>query len=176
MMKENVEELNNNAIHLAQKGNFDEAVACFKRALTLDKENYLLWFNLALTYRDAGYIDKAISSMEKAHIMNPEDPEILETLANLNISVDRTQTALQYLFYGLSLNENNDHLWNSLGVLLFQNSEYMSACECFEHAVTINPFYYDAFYNLADCYDELGNKNAAQICREQLKNLTKGQS
>ena len=59
MMKENVEELNNNAIHLAQKGNFDEAVACFKRALTLDKENYLLWFNLALTYRDAGYIDKA---------------------------------------------------------------------------------------------------------------------
>ena len=71
------------AMNAITKGNFDEAVACFKRALTLDKENYLLWFNLALTYRDAGYIDKAISSMEKAHIMNPEDPEILETLANL---------------------------------------------------------------------------------------------
>lgn len=173
MMKENVEELNNNAILLAQKGNFDEAVAFFKRAITLDKDNYLLWFNLALTYRDAGYIEQAISSMEKAYSMNPGDLEILETLANLNLSVKRDQTAINYLFRGLRINENNDRLWNSLGVLLFQNSEFTGACECFEHAVTINPFYYDAFYNLADCYEELGNKEAAKVCRQQLKSLTK---
>ena len=59
MMIESCEKLNNQAINLAASGDFEEAIACLKRAITIEKENYLLWFNLGITYRDAGDLQKA---------------------------------------------------------------------------------------------------------------------
>ena len=53
-MLERSDTLNNQAILLASDGAYNEAIACFKRAIVIDKENYLLWFNLGVTYRDAG--------------------------------------------------------------------------------------------------------------------------
>ena len=67
-MLENCEKLNNQAINLASKGNFEEAIACLKRAITIEKENYLLWYNLGITYRDAGDLYNAKVSVEKAFI------------------------------------------------------------------------------------------------------------
>ena len=58
-MIETVERLNNQAIILAKDGSFKEAIACFARAITIEKDNSLLWYNLALTYRDAGQLKEA---------------------------------------------------------------------------------------------------------------------
>jgi len=40
-MIENSENLNTQAIELAAKGCFTEAIACFKKAITIDKKNSL---------------------------------------------------------------------------------------------------------------------------------------
>ena len=65
-MRESPENLNTQAIELAQQGNYPEAIACFKRALSLERYNHLLWFNLGITYRDAGDLQKARHALEKA--------------------------------------------------------------------------------------------------------------
>ncbi len=74
-MKESVETLNNNALHLAEKGSYDEAIECLKRALTLDPLNHLIWFNLGVTFRDCGMmkIDR------KSRVMN-EEAQYAETV------------------------------------------------------------------------------------------------
>ena len=64
-MKENPEELNNNGILLSKKGMFLEAISCFKRAITLNQENYLFWYNLGITYRDSGQLKKSKISFRK---------------------------------------------------------------------------------------------------------------
>lgn len=51
-MKENPEILNSQAIELASHGQYVEAIACFKRAITIARDNSLLWYNLGITYRD----------------------------------------------------------------------------------------------------------------------------
>ena len=66
-MLETSENLNNQAIELASQGDYAEAIACFQRAISIEKENYLLWFNLGLTYRDAGNINGARAALEKAY-------------------------------------------------------------------------------------------------------------
>ena len=43
--------------------------------------------------------------------------------------------------------------------------------KAFERSVSINPYYYDALYNLRDTYDELGNKAGKEICQERLQKL-----
>ncbi len=53
-MRESSEKLNNQAIRFAQRGEYFDAIACLKRAITVENSNFLLWFNLGITYRDAG--------------------------------------------------------------------------------------------------------------------------
>lgn len=173
-MLESSEKLNNQAIRLAAKGQFPEAIACLKRAITMENQNYLLWFNLAVTYRDAGELAAARKAMECAYRMNPYDDEVIETLANLCYTMHCYDDAKAYGAAGLLHNPDNPRIWNTVGVVYFSESDYISASEAFEHAITLNPYYYDAMFNLRDTYEELGNKAGYEECAERLKNLKPG--
>ncbi len=172
-MIESCENLNNQAIELAQKGEYREAIACFKRALAMENQNYLLWFNLGITYRDSGDLDDAKSSIEMALAIHPEDQEIIETLAALCYSMGFMEESMQYCSIGLQLNSQNSHLWNTMGVLCFNESDFNGASEAFEQALTINPYYYDALFNLKDTYNEMGNKEGEAECLRRMKELRK---
>ena len=171
-MRESPENLNTQAIELAQQGDYTEAIACFKRALSLERYNHLLWFNLGITYRDAGDLSSARHALEKAYAINSEDDDIIETLALICYNMDRTEEAMSYCAEGIELNPNNAHLWNTIGVIYFNRSEYDLACEAFEHAITIHPYYYDALYNLRDTYDELGNTAGVEMCKQQMRQIS----
>ncbi len=168
-MLENSEVLNNQAIELAAKGEYTEAIACFKRAITVERENYLLWFNLAITYRDAGDLQDAKNCLKKAHYINSEDEEVIETLANICYSMNDITEAFEYVSTGLSLFEDSYRLWNLLGVLYFHQMDYESASEAFEQALSINPYYFDALYNLRDAYIETGNSIGANECSKKMQ-------
>ncbi len=170
-MLETSENLNNQAIELASQGDYAEAIACFQRAISIEKENYLLWFNLGLTYRDAGNINGARAALEKAYGINPVDEEVLETLAIICYSMSDFDEAFKYTAEGLNLNEENYRLWNTLGVLYFNQSDYGSASEAFEQALTINPYYYDSLFNLRDAYGEMGNTIGMIECSKRMAAL-----
>lgn len=168
-MLESSEQLNNQAVKLAFKGEYPEAIACLKRAITVEKENYLLWFNLALTYRDAGDFEAAKSSMEYALRLNRGNEDVIEALANLCISMQLFDDAMFYCITGLEVNDMNPHFWNTAGVIHFQIEEYVEAADFFEHAVSISPHYYDALFNLRDTYEQIGNRTGLEECNRKLE-------
>lgn len=167
--KENASTLNTQAIELASKGEYFEAIACFKKALTIEIDNYLLWFNLGVTYRDSGDLLKAKEALEKAYFIESDDDEVIETLALINYNLGLIPEALQYCSEGLEKNSNNAHLWNTLGVICFNSENYSDAEKAFEQAITINPYYYDALFNLRDTYMETGNQVGYMMCLNQMK-------
>ena len=156
-MIEQADKLNNQAIILASDGEYNEAIACFKRAITLDKSNYLLWYNLGVTYRDLGELEKARVALETAYNLDPENDDAEETFATLCLMQKNYEEVLAICETGLYRNPYNSHLWNLVGVTNFQNENYEDAATCFEQAVFINPYYLDALYNLRDTYDFLKN-------------------
>ena len=172
-MFESVEKLNNQAIEYASKGNFADAIACFKRALIVEQENYLLWFNLSLTYRESGNFVEAINACRHAHNLNPDNSEIIETLAFLYYNVGENHLAMSYAFLGTENNKCSPTLWNMMGVIQFRNEDYESAAGAFETALTINPYFEEAIFNLRDTYEELGNIKGAKECDRRLKELKK---
>ena len=175
-MIENAASLNTQAIELASSGQYKEAIACLKRAISIEKYNYLLWFNLGITYRDAGNLSAAKEALVNAHEIADDDDEVIETLALICLNQGCTEEAMAYCLEGLSKNSQNAHLWNTLGVIYFNTNDFHLACEAFENAVTINSYYYDALFNLRDTYDELGNKAGYQMCVEQMKNIQLGEN
>ena len=92
-------------------------------------------------------------------------------LGNGNVWGKEFMEAAEHCRFGLEQNPVNAHLWNTLGVIFFNQEEYPTAAESFERAVSINPYYYDALYNLRDTYSELGNKAGEAVCEERLSKL-----
>ena len=170
-MQESAERLNNQAIELTTMGSFTEAVACYKRALTLEKDNYLLWFNLGVTYQKQGDTAGAKHAFKTAFNLNDCDQEVIEQLSITCLEQKNFEESLEYCQTGLDLNPLNANLWNTLGVIFFNSGEYDLASEAFERAVSINPYYYDALFNLRDTYAELKNKAGEAECAERLSKL-----
>lgn len=171
-MIERSDKLNNQAILLASDGSYTEAIACFKRAIIIEQNNYLLWYNLGVTYRDCGKLDEAVASMKKAWQLKKDNSEVLETLATLCLQLKNIKDAIYYTNIGLNQFPDNPHFWNLMGVCFFQEKQYVEASESFELAVSENPYYLDALYNLRDCYEELGNIKGSKICDQRIKELS----
>ena len=172
-MTERPDKLNNQAIMLASGGEYTEAIACFKRAIIIERNNYLLWYNLGITYRDSGDMANARNSLEKAHQIAPEKKDVTEALATLCIHQEDFEAALVFAEEGLNTAPEYAPYWNLLGVAYFNMDQYELASENFEHALCINPYYIDALYNLRDTYTELHNHNGAHECDKRLKELEK---
>ncbi len=170
-MFENSEKLNNQAVRLASKGEYDDAIACLKRAITMENSNHLLWFNLALTYRDAGNLKQAKNAMECALKIKPNDEDTIECLATFCVSLRSFDEGFYYCTEGIDINPFNPHFWNIAGVIKFNTSQYAEAANFFEHAVSLSPHYYDALYNLRDTYSELKNTTGVQECNRAMSSL-----
>ena len=170
-MKESSKSLNNQGIILAQSGDFKEAIACFKKAISLENFNYRLWFNLGITYRDAGQTQNAVHALEKAFQLNDSSQDVIESLSAICFELGLLEESKTYCNYGLDIQPLNSHLWNNLGVVEFNMENYEAACESFECAVSINPYYKDAIFNLKDTYSELKNETGMKECQAKLDEL-----
>ncbi|GMO58683.1 MAG: tetratricopeptide repeat protein [Treponemataceae bacterium] len=175
MVYEAVEVLNTRAIEFAALGQFTEAIACFERAITMENQNYLLWYNLGVTYRNLGNFDAARKMLEHADKIAPyddtSDDAIIETLSMVCFAQGDMQSAFNYCMRGIELNECNPNFWNNAGVLFFNSQDFLQAEHAFENAVSLNPYFYDALFNLRDTYAELGDKKAADECARRLTEL-----
>ena len=172
-MIERADTLNNQAIILASDGAYNEAIACFKRAIVIDKENYLLWFNLGVTYRDAGNLFDAENALETAYRIAPEKEDVAETFATICLMQKKLTKVQEICMDSLDFNPLNPHLWNLLGVTEFQKENYEEASSYFEQAVSINPYYMDALYNLRDTYSVLKNTKGEVACDARIRELEK---
>lgn len=173
-MTENSESLNTQAIDLASRGEYSEAIACFVSAIRIDRDNYLLWYNLGVTYRDAGQMEQARKALLTAREMNSYDVDVLDSLSLVCYSLGKMDDAFLYSFEALSINSTNAHIWNNLGVFYFAENNYEEAAEAFEQAVSLYPHYVDALINLRDTYEELGNKVGVDECQNRLRALQFG--
>ena len=100
-MTESADFLNSQAIELASQGCYTEAIACFVRAISLSRENYLLWYNLGITYRDSGKLEEAADALFQAYKLNCSDAEVYESLSHVYYLSGDFESALMVNLEGL---------------------------------------------------------------------------
>lgn len=170
-MRETVHSLNERAIELSDTGDYTGAIACFRRAITVERNNHLLFFNLGITYFHAGDLARAKNALLQARRLKGDESETLGMLAIVCKELGEKEDALLYCAEALGADSRNPTVWNTIGAIHFSAEAYGDACEAFEQAVTLNPYYYDALFNLRDTYDELGNRPGVEACEKQLAAL-----
>ena len=86
-------------------------------------------------------------------------------------------TFLKMTLTGINLNHwtqkeisDAENYYNK-GVELIQNEKFETASKQFVKCIEIDSIYIDAYYNLAFCYQKLGNKNMACETWSKLKEM-----
>ncbi len=163
--------LNDSGIALTEANRPIDAIPLFRKALIMEPGNPLLWLNLGIAQHRSGELDSAEDSLERCRALDEDNAEAWGALGLLHYEREQYEEAEFFYNGALERNASSSSLWNNLGVLYFTEGAYGEARDCFERAVTIDPNYWDALYNLKDACAELGDGRAASEFERRLREL-----
>jgi len=76
------------------KGDFQQALDCYRKALIKDPDSAVIWNNLGLTFKELGREDKAIKCYYKALELEPNYPASWYNTGELLYEMDEFEDAL----------------------------------------------------------------------------------
>lgn len=104
------------------------------------------------------YYNKAVTVLEEGRAKYPENGEILLRLSNAYIGANKLDVAINAFKAGVEKEPGNKYYRYNYGVLLLNSKDYPAAEKQFKEAVTIDPEYTNAIYNLAVAYVRWGTQ------------------
>ena len=158
-------------VDFARKGKHLKAVEAFLGALEIVPGNGIICFNLALEYLSMDEPELAFSYLDRAVEQDPDNPDYWCERGIAQYRILDYAGAEESYERAMSCGGETSRLWNNFGVLRFITERYQEAEEFFDRAVKLDPLNADAWYNLADTLDELGNPKGAETARREFEKL-----
>ncbi|MCR3884134.1 MAG: tetratricopeptide repeat protein [Methanothrix sp.] len=153
------------------RGEYEEAVKSYQRAIDLDAYNPDLWYNKGLALSGLGRYEDALECYQRATKLDPFDAEIwLERGAALS-GLGRYQEALASYDRGIEFDADDAGAWNNRGTVLAKLERFGEAVESYDRAILIDPLNPNAWNNKGSALHQLGRYLEAQDCYDRAINL-----
>ncbi|MCL2155625.1 MAG: tetratricopeptide repeat protein [Leptospirales bacterium] len=121
-----------------KRGEYDNAINFFNRAINYDPNNPEIYINLARVYREKKNYNDAIRYAEKAYSMNPNDITGLKLLGDIYYELTNWNEALKYYEQALKINNNDPTLLYNTAMALFKKGERLTAIEFLKKAADVD--------------------------------------
>lgn len=158
------------------KGNFAKAEKIYQQFLEKEPENVIALANLGVAQFRQGKLTAAQLALEKAVKIAPRDAFSLTTLGAVMIEQNHAQDALGYLERANESKPDDSITLNYLGVASSQLGQFGKAEQSLRRAITVNPDYAEAHFNLAVIYATAKPPSLALAKRHYEKALELGSS
>ena len=146
----------------AGRGEYDQAIECFSRAITNGYGRQdLHQYNLGLAYSRKGDHRRAISAFQMALAVKPEYVDAYYELSISLRSEGLLYDAEKALRSAIMHAPDRPGLHNDLGSILLLRGRYSDAEKEFLVALGYDPNYPEASYNLAMNYEKMGKRKEA---------------
>ncbi len=176
MAPQSVEGWYNCGLVYHKMGMADEALDCYEEASRLDPSNPRTWCNLASIWFDRADYAEAEKMARQALELRPDYPRALDNLAATLSALDRLQEAADVCQQAIRLQPDLHSAWFKLGVIKFQQEQFIPAMEAF-NLTGDNPdfFPYVLYYlcmidarrgRLDEAIQKLGDARAADPANE----------
>jgi tetratricopeptide (TPR) repeat protein len=146
----------NLGIELLQKGQVDEAIAHYRRALQMQADSWDAEYNLGTALLAKGQVDEAIFHCERAVAMQPNDPDAQVSLGNALYEKKRTAEAIAHYEQALAMRPDYFFARYGLGRALLENGQIDAAISQCRAALLIRPEDPDCQTVLAVALEERG--------------------
>ncbi len=133
-------------------GNFAAAEKLYQQFVELQPNSVVALANLGVAQFRQGKLTAAQLALEKAIGVDPKDAFSLTTLGAVMIEQNRIQDAITYLERANESQADDPITLNYLGVASSQLGQFGKAEQSLRRAITVNPGYAEAHFNLAVIY------------------------
>ncbi len=144
--------LMSDAMRASLEHNFAGAEEKYKEILHQDENNVYVMAHLADAQFAEGHLEDCGKTVERALVLDPDDPASLYLLGILRYRQEKLDEALNALSRSAQLNSTNPGTQNYLGCVLADKGQRPAAETAFRKALQLEPDYPDAHYNLALIY------------------------
>lgn len=117
--------------------------------------------NLGVAYHKQGNLDKAIPTLKKAFLIDPNCFEAHYNLGNVYVERGLLDEAIDEYKKALKLNPDDTTLYNNLGMTYGKKGLMDEAIVQFNHALTVNPNLENAYYNRGTTFAKQGRLEEA---------------
>ncbi len=152
---------NNLGDSLRGKGQLDQAVDYFHKAIELNPKYYEAYDNLALTLVKKGEADEATAMFEKSLQIKPAYVRGLNDYAGFLAAQGKLPKALALYQEVLRIGPQYYPALNNIGLLLLTMGRSDEAMADFQQVLSMDPKDEAAHHNLANAYAQKGNWSAA---------------
>jgi tetratricopeptide (TPR) repeat protein len=135
---------------LFQKGNVDEAIVHYKKALQINPDSMEAHYNLGNALLQKGSVDEAIAHFQKALQIKPNDAEANNNLGNALFQKGSVDEAIVQYQKALQIEPDYAEAHNNLGNALLQKGNLDEAISHFQKALQIEPDFAEAQNNLGN--------------------------
>ena len=137
-------------VDLYRKGQIDESIKEFKKAIQIKPEYKFSHFNMGVALFKKGKIETAIKEFEKAIIIQPA---YFDAHINLGIALfqkGQINKAIDHYLQASKIKPDHMITHLNLGIILAQQGRTDEAIKHLLHAIRINPGFAEAYYRLGN--------------------------
>ena len=161
-------------VYQENKSDPDAAISAYQTAYVLTPEDIDIYVNLGSAFYDKEDYENALAVYRKALELQPHNPKIHCNLGFLYWGKGDTEEAIKSYELAIKYNENYDIAYNNLGVIYLDDlGRVNKAIELFRKAVSSNPSYALAQFNLARSISIVGDKIEAAKLYQAAQEINK---
>ena len=144
-----------------RKGQVDEALEQFQKALGIYPRYVEARSNLGAALFQKGRVDEAVAQFKRTLEINPKYAQANYNLGLALFQKGRMEDAIAQFKKAVKINPYYPEAHNNLGHALLQKGQLDEALDQFENALEINPHYVDAYSNLGTTLFQKGQVDDA---------------
>jgi serine/threonine protein kinase len=149
---------------LCALGNYEEALACFDKALDMEPQYANAWSNKGVALYYLGRNQEALQCFENALNIDSSDPMAWGNAGNVLSALGRHEDAIRCCDRALALQPRDATTWNNKGNANHALGRYGDAIACYEKAITADPRDARGWYNKGGTLRALGRHSEAILC------------
>ena len=143
------------------KNKFHDAIDDFNHAISIKPDYAEAYYNLGVTLREIGDLDKAIGSYRQALKYNNHYPKAHNNLGQIYLVMGDLDSAIDHLEWAVALHPEFSDALNNLGSAYIGLNKVHDAIQSYKKAVALNSNFSIAFNNLGIAYQRIGELNLA---------------
>ena len=127
---------NNLGVAISEKGNLQDSIPLYKKAINMDRNYPDPWNNLAVAYSMTGKMGLAIQTLKQAIKIHPYYPEAYNNLASFYINQKELDKAEKVLQVAIQMRPHYGKAFYNLGKVSLERGNNDAALEYFKTACT----------------------------------------